>query len=92
MWGLSQLLMGGVYALVLLRYPAFIPAVWLLFVAEWSGRLGIGILKPAIETAERPPGAVGNLVFPVLGLVMLALALRKGRDADAPLREAAPAR
>jgi len=92
MWGLSQLLMGGVYAVVLWRYPAFIPAVWLLFVAEWAGRLGIGLLKPAIETAERPPGAVGNLIFPMLGLVMLALALRKGRDADAPLREAAPAR
>jgi hypothetical protein len=92
MWGLSQLLMGGVYALVLWRYQALIPAVWLLFVAEWGGRLGIGLLKPAIETAERPPGAVGNVVFPVLGLAMLALALRKGRDDAAPLREAAPAR
>ena len=91
MWGLSQLLMGGVYALVLWRYQALIPLVWLLFVAEWGGRLLIGLAKPAIETVERPPGAVGNLVFPVLGLVMLALALRKPRNA-APVTGAAPAR
>jgi hypothetical protein len=93
MWGLSQLLMGAVYALVLLRYQALIPLVWLLFVAEWSGRLAIGLWKPAVETVERAPGATGNLIFPILGLAMLALALRQRPDAaEAPVRAAEPAR
>lgn len=82
LWGLSQLLMAVVYVVVLLRYRALIPLVYVLFVAEWTGRLLIGLGKP-IETVGTAPGAVGNLVFPLLGIAMLVLSLQD-RRARAP--------
>jgi len=78
LWGLSQLLLGLVYAVVLWRYAALIPLVYLLFVLEYVGRLLIGLAKP-LETLERPPGAIGSLVFSVLGVGMLVAALRERR-------------
>lgn len=83
MWGLSQLLLALVYVVVLWRYQALIPLVYLLLVAEWGGRLLIGLGK-SVETVERPPGAVGNVVFPLVGLVMLALSLRETKRGAAP--------
>ena len=79
MWGLSQLLLGLVYALVLWRYQALIPLMYLLFSTEYIGRALIGLAK-AMETVERPPGAVANVIFPVLGLAMLALSLRRPKE------------
>ena len=77
LWGLSQLLMGFVYLLVLWRYQSLIPLMWLFVLVEWSGRLMVGICKPTIETIETPPGAVGNVVIPILSIIMLPLSLRK---------------
>lgn len=79
LWGLSQLLLGLVYVLVLWRYAALIPLVYLLFVMEYVGRILIGLAKP-METLERPPGAMGSVVFSILGIAMLVLALRERRD------------
>lgn len=73
-WGISQLLMGLVYLLALLRYRAMIPLMYLLMVAEYALRLVVGRLKP-IETARTAPGAVGNYVLIPLALVMFWLAL-----------------
>lgn len=81
LWGLSQLLIAVVYLAVLWRYQALIPFVYLLFVAEYVGRLLIGIQGPSIAV-ERPPGAVANLVAPVLGLAMLVLSLRARKVPD----------
>jgi len=61
---------------VLWRYPALIPFVYLLFVAEYVGRFFIGVSSPPIAL-ERPPGAVVNVIFPLLGAVLLALSLRR---------------
>ena len=77
LWGLSQLLMGFVYLLVLWRYQSLIPLMWFFVLVEWSGRLVLGICKPTIETIETPPGAVGNVVIPILSIIMLPLSLRK---------------
>ena len=79
LWGVSQLLLGVFYVVVLWRYPALIPFVYVLFVAEYVGRLLIGLASPPI-TLERPPGAVGNVVFPILGAVLLALSLKRKAD------------
>ena len=73
-WGISQLLMGLVYLLALLRYRSMIPLMYLLIAAEYALRLVAGRLKP-IETAQTAPGAVGNYVLIPLALVMFWLAL-----------------
>ena len=74
LWGLSQFLLGLVYVVVLWRYPALIPLVYLLFVAEYVGRGLLGLTNP-VETVETAPGARANIVFPILGAVMFFLAL-----------------
>jgi hypothetical protein len=79
LWGLSQLLFGLLYVLVLWRYPSLIPLMWLFIVFEWTGRLLTGWGKP-FETAGTAPGAIGNLIIPVLALVMFVLSLRKQRN------------
>ena len=75
-WGLTQLMFGLLYVLVLWRYPSLIPLMWLFVLFEWTGRLLLGFVKP-FETAGTAPGAIGNLVIPVLALAMLVLSLRK---------------
>ena len=74
-WGLTQLMFGFLYVLVLWRYQALIPLMWLFVLSEWMGRLLVGFTKP-FETAGTAPGAIGNLVIPLLALIMLFLALR----------------
>jgi hypothetical protein len=72
-WGISQLLLGLVYLLVLLRYQSMIPLMYLFMAAEYALRLVVGWLKP-IETTRMAPGAVGNYVLIPLALVMFWLA------------------
>ena len=79
-WGLTQLMFGLLYVLVLWRYRSLIPVMWLFVLLEWTGRLMLGFFKP-FETAGTAPGAVGNLIIPVLALVMLVFALQERRDA-----------
>ena len=78
-WGLTQLMFGLLYVLVLWRYQSLIPLMWLFILFEWTGRLVVGFFKP-FETAGTAPGAVGNLVIPLLALIMFALALKKERN------------
>jgi hypothetical protein len=73
-WGLTQLMFGLLYVLVLWRYQSLIPLMWLFVLFEWTGRLLLGFLKP-FETAGTAPGAIGNLIIPVLALVMLVVSL-----------------
>lgn len=78
-WGLTQLMFGLMYVITLWRYQSLIPLMWLFIFVEWTGRLLLGFYKP-FETAGTAPGAVGNMIFPVLSLVMLVLALRGERN------------
>lgn len=87
-WGLSQLLIGTLFVLVLLRYRAMIPLMYVLILAEYVGRIGIGLAKP-IVTVETPPGGPGSLVLIVVGIIGLVLSLR--RKEDSPLPESEPA-
>lgn len=75
-WGLSQLLLGLLYLIVLFRYRALIPLMYLGLIFEYLGRATIGAWKP-IETLETPPGARFNLVMIVLSLVMFFISLRR---------------
>ena len=75
-WGISQLLFGLVFLLVVLRYRNLIPAMLLFIAVEYVARLASGQFKP-IETVGQAPGGVANYIFPVVALVLLYLALPK---------------
>ncbi|NIR93926.1 MAG: hypothetical protein GWO08_09670 [Gammaproteobacteria bacterium] len=73
-WGLTQLMFGLLYVLVIWRYQSMIPLMWLFILFEWTGRLLLGFYKP-FETVGTAPGAIGNMIIPVVALVMLVLSL-----------------
>ncbi|MEO2168711.1 MAG: hypothetical protein ABGY42_11430 [bacterium] len=83
LWGLSQLLLGLVYLVVLLRYRALIPLMYLLLLLEYLGRAAIGAMKP-ILTMETPPGARFGTVMIVLSFAGLVLSLRSKDKPHAP--------
>ncbi|MFC1960526.1 hypothetical protein ACFLYO_07440 [Chloroflexota bacterium] len=76
LWGLSQLLIGVIYGVVLWRYQAFIPFMYLLLIVEYVMRMVLGMMKP-ITTTGTAPGGVGNYVIVPLAVVMLWLSLRR---------------
>jgi hypothetical protein len=75
LWGLSQSLIGFIYTVVLWRYQALIPFMYLLIIVEYTMRIVLGVLKP-IETVGTAPGAVGNFIIVPLAVIMLFLSLR----------------
>ncbi len=70
LWGLSQLMLGVVYAIALLRYRSMIPLLLVLIAAEYAGRLAIGHLR-VIETTATAPGAILDYVAVPLALLLL---------------------
>jgi len=79
LWGLSQLLIGFVYAIVLWRYQALIPFMYVLLIIEYGMRIILGLLKP-IETAGTAPGGIGNFIFLPIAILMLILSLLKPKQ------------
>jgi hypothetical protein len=77
-WGLTQLMFGLLYVIVLWRYQSLIPLMWSFLFFEWTGRLFIGLYKP-FETLETAPGAIGNMIFPGVALLMLVLSLQPAK-------------
>ncbi len=77
LWGLSQLLFGLMYVVVLWRYQSLISLMYVFFCAEYFMRLIAGAYTPGLAKLETAPGEVGNLIFLPLGLVMLWLSLRQ---------------
>lgn len=75
LWGLSQLLLGLLFALVALRYRAMIPLMYVLILVEYAGRVAIGLAKPMV-TVGTPPGGPGSFVLIALGAIGLVLSLR----------------
>jgi hypothetical protein len=82
-WGLSQLLMGGLFALVLFRYRSMIPLMYLLILIEYAGRIGIGAMKP-IVTIGTPPGGPGSTVMVGIAMICLFLSMRGASGAAHP--------
>ena len=81
LWGLSQLLMGFVYGIVLWRYQALIPFMYVLLIIEYGMRIILGLLKP-IETVGTASGGVGNFIFVPLAIIMLISSLLKSKQAE----------
>ncbi len=76
LWGLSQLIIGLVYALALWRWRSLIPLMYVLFSFEYFMRLIAGLYSPGLEKLQTAPGEVGKVLFLPLGLVLLILSLR----------------
>jgi hypothetical protein len=74
-WGLTQLLFGLIYVIVLWRYQALIPLMWLFIFIEYSGRFLLSLYKP-FETVGQAPGGIGNRIIPLLAVIMLLLSFR----------------
>ncbi|MGY5876541.1 MAG: hypothetical protein RTU30_12405 [Candidatus Thorarchaeota archaeon] len=74
-WGLSQLLMAGLYIVVYVRYKSLIPLMYIIIIVEYVGRIGMGLLKP-IETMGRAPGATWNLIIIPLAILLFVFAIR----------------
>ncbi|MFN2098745.1 hypothetical protein [Altererythrobacter sp. MF3-039] len=81
-WGLIQLLLGMIMLLAALRYKSMVPLLWLVLLVEWTGRGLVGQFKP-VETISTAPGQIGNLVVPIVALVMLVLALWPEKNSEA---------
>jgi hypothetical protein len=75
-WGLSQLLMAGLYVVVYARYKSLIPLMYLIIVIEYAGRIAMGLLKP-IETVGTAPGGIVNIIFIPLAAILLVFSIMK---------------
>lgn len=78
LWGLSQLLMGMVYIIVLWRYRRWIPFMYLLIFIEYSMRFLLCHMKPIVTTHLAPGAVVDHVMWPVAA-VLFFLSLSKRR-------------
>jgi hypothetical protein len=79
LWGLSQLIIGIVYVVALLRYKSFLPLLYLLAIVEYAVRLALTVAKP-FEVSGTAPGGVGNyMMVPVLILMFVLSLMRRRR-------------
>jgi len=73
-WGLSQLMFGIIQLIVAIKYKSLVPLMYLMLILEWAGRFLISLWKP-IETVGQAPGGIGNMVMPLVCLVMFFLSI-----------------
>jgi hypothetical protein len=88
-WGLILLVLNLLALLVLVRYRAMIPLMYLLLGIEQFGRKAIGLVQPIVSTAAKAEGLspaflinTGFMAVIVVGFV-LSLALRRTHAAQA---------
>ena len=75
-WGLSQLLFGVLYIVVLIKYKSLIPLMYLFLVLEYSTRLLLAFYKPFVLEGYAP-GGIANYFLVPLFVVMFILSLKK---------------
>lgn len=74
LWGLSQLIMGIFYVIVIWKYKSLIPLMYIFIFLEYLMRLILGIIKP-IETTGTAPGGVINYIFIPLTIILFWLSI-----------------
>ena len=79
-WGLAQLVICLICALVLIRYRALVPLMFALLLLEHLCRRLLFLVMP-IERTRTPPGFYVNLVLLALMIAGLVLSLRS-RDSQ----------
>jgi hypothetical protein len=77
LWGSAQLLLAFLQLLVVIRYRALVPLMYLLLAVEILLRMLVGATKP-VTFAHTPPGAIGNYILLPLALLMLTWSLWSG--------------
>ena len=77
LWGISQLLLGLWFAVVLWRYRALVPAMYLLVLAEYALRAALPLLKDGVVKTATAPGEVANWALLAVVPVLLVLSLRR---------------
>lgn len=77
LWGSSQLLLALLQLLVVLRYRALVPLMYVLMMLEVLLRELVGAMRP-VSFTHTPPGAIGNQVMLPLVALMLGLSLWSG--------------
>jgi hypothetical protein len=75
-WGLAQATIGAISILVLVRYRALVPFMFLVLLLEHLCRKLIFFVMPISRTGEAP-GLLINLVLVAVMVVGLILSLRK---------------
>lgn len=76
-WGWSQLLMGGVYCVVLARYRTALPLMYAVLFLEYAGRVALAFWKPAVFDGL-PPG--GPFSFVMMAASLLGVRLSSPRS------------
>jgi hypothetical protein len=74
LWGSSQLLMAIIQLLVVFRYRALVPFLWLMLALEVLLRELVGKMRP-VTFAHTPPGAIGNQLILPLAVLMVILSV-----------------
>ena len=82
LWGLSQLSIGLLCILVLIRYRAMIPFMFGLLLVEHLSRKLILQFLPIVKTGT-PPGYVVNLILLAVMIIGLVLSLRNKTSLEA---------
>jgi hypothetical protein len=72
LWGSAQLIYALIQLVVVWRYRSLVPLMYVLLILETLLRELVGRIKP-VTFAHTPPGAIGNIVYLPLAVVMLAL-------------------
>lgn len=80
--GLEQLLLGSLFVVVLLRYRALIPLIFLLALAAQAGAFALATCKPLSLTVSSGAAPM-HLVLSGLYIAGLALSLLGGKSAGA---------
>ena len=78
-WGLSQLLLGILYIIVVIKYKSLIPLMYAFLVIEYSARLFLGFYKP-LELEGYAPGGIGNYFLVPLFIGMFILSIKSDRQ------------
>ena len=83
LWGFAQVIFCGVSWIVIFRYRALIPLMYLFWLIEWSGRLflytllGKSVLASGIYSSGNTPGVEGAPYVTVLLILLLLLSMRE---------------
>lgn len=78
LWGLSQIIIGIIYIIVIWRYQKLIPFMYLLMIVEYAMRTIFMLSKP-IHVTGSAPGHIGDYVMIPIAIIMLVLSTRKQR-------------
>jgi hypothetical protein len=81
LWGLSQLIMGGFYAIVAIRYKSLIPLMYAFIALEYTMRILLGHMKP-ISISGVAPGEIGNYILVPVSLILFIVSIMRRKSAE----------